>query len=479
MKRILSTVIVLLGLGASVIPAAAVTHWTDTLELHVEHTPPVAWDVAEFTLYFTRLDGSKPVAGATVSVALLAADGNRQDLGAAREGPAGVYALTGTFPAAGTYDLEVVLRADVAAETLRPGALTVHAAASEVPAGHPPAGAITFLKEQQWQVPFATEPAAERDVLRSAWAIAEVQPSPAAYAEITAPVDGVLQAGGAGDLALPGQTVKRGDVLARLAPPLSGDGWAASQLALAQTQREFERAQRLKEKDAISERDYEAARTAYLAQQAGYERLAASGEGNLLTLTAPLDGQVIDWKIRPGQRLQVGDHLMSIADPNLVWLKVNVYEADYRRLGTPVGAHVKGGGDEDGWTIPAADLRVLTTGGALDPVTRTLPILLEVVNTAGRLTLGESTPVELFAGEGTRAISVPQAALYQDEGRDVVFVQIAGEVFVKRPVTTGPSHAGRVSILEGLRAGERVVVRGGYFVKLAATTEQVGQGHSH
>ena len=124
-------------------------------------------------------------------------------------------------------------------------------------------------------------------------------------------------------------------------------------------------------------------------------------------------------------------------------------------------------------------MRVLTTGGALDPVTRAIPILLEVNNSNGRLTINESTPVELYASDGVSATAVPRAAVYEDEGLDIVFVQAGGESFEKRTVVLGPHYADWVSILEGVRPGERVVTRGGYHVKLASTSAEIGHGHAH
>jgi RND family efflux transporter MFP subunit len=233
----------------------------------------------------------------------------------------------------------------------------------------------------------------------------------------------------------------------------------------------------LREKDAISNRDFEEAQNEYRTRKAGHERLAGGGEDGILTLTAPIDGQIIDWQVRPGQHLQVGDKLMAIVDASVVWLKVNVYETDFRDLGTPVGAFVNSSGA--GWTIQGRDMRVLTTGGALDPVTRTIPVLLEVSNSDGRLTIHESTPVELYASDGASATAVPRSAVYEDEGLDVVFVQAGGESFEKRSVVLGPRHAGWVSILAGIRPGERVVVRGGYHVKLASTSAEIGHGHAH
>ena len=124
-------------------------------------------------------------------------------------------------------------------------------------------------------------------------------------------------------------------------------------------------------------------------------------------------------------------------------------------------------------------MRVLTTGGALDPATRTIPVLIEVTNSSGHLLVNESSPVELYASEGDSAVAVPRTAVYEDNGLDVVFVQVGGESFEKRQVVLGPHHAGWVSIVEGLLPGERVVTLGGYHVKLASTSAEIGHGHAH
>ena len=338
---------------------------------------------------------------------------------------------------------------------------------------------ITFLKEQQWKVPFATTAAEVREIKRSVWAIGEVLPAPLSYAEIDMPMDGVVQVESAADLVLPGSQVQQGDIVVRIRPSFRGEGWATSRYDFEQAERNYERARRLRDRDAISQREFEEAHNGYLVEKARQERYSGGDEGTILDLTAPITGKVIDWQVRPGQRLKAGDHLMVIADPAVVWLQVNVYERDFRDLGSPVGAYISGGGTDDGWTIPESDLRVLTTGGALDPVTRTIPILLEIINTAGRLTINESTPVELYASDGASATAVPRSAVYEDDGLDVVYVQTGGESFDKRVVELGPHHGDWVSVLAGLEPGDRVVTRGGYHVKLASTTAEIGHGHAH
>jgi len=455
-----------------------VTLWNESMELFMEYPEMVAMKSGRFIVHLTRLDGFQPVRQGKLTLTFTAADGESEVRSTDSLLREGIFELSVGLKNPGPYTFELEYEGPNTSATFRIPDFRVHPSAGGIPGReHGADDEISFLKEQQWKIPFATEAAATGELKQSVWAIGHVLPAPTAYVEIVAPTDGIVQAGAEGDLALPGQRVQRGDVVARIAPALQGDGWTDSRLALAQARRNLERARRLREKDAISEREFEEAENNFLARQAGHEQLAGSGDGGVLSLTAPIAGQVIDWEIRPGQRLQAGDRLMAITDPSEVWLRVNVFASDYHDLGTPVGAWINN--EDPGWEIPSASLKVLTTGGSLDPVTRTVPILLEIDNSQERLTINEATPVELYFGHGETATTVPRSAVYEDEGLDVVFVQTGGESFAKRVVRLGPTYRDRVGILEGLLPGERIVVRGGYHVKLAATTAEIGHGHAH
>ncbi|MBU2501402.1 efflux RND transporter periplasmic adaptor subunit [bacterium] len=459
-------------------PTVAVTQWTDTMELFMEYPEMVAMQSGRFIIHLTVLEGFQPVRDGRVTLEFTDAGGRREVRTADTLLREGIFAPDVGLKDAGAYDFTLKYEGPGASSTFHIPHFEVHAAAAGIHAhAGGPEGDIAFLKEQQWKIPFATAPAVRREMLRAVWAIGQVLPDPRASIEITAPIAGIVQAAGPDDLILPGARVGRGDVVARISPPLQGDGWTGSRLALAQAERNYRRAERLRESDAISSREFEEAENDYLARKAGHDNLAGGGNDRTLALTAPIDGQVMAWDVRPGQRLEAGDRLMTIVDPGVVWLQVNVYESDFRSLGTPVGAWIND--DDGGWEVPRSALTVLTTGGALDPVTRTVPVLLEIENSAGLLTINESTPVELYAGDGVVTTAVPRSAVYEDEGLDVVFVQTGGESFAKRIVRVGPHHAGWVSILEGVAEGERVVIRGGYHVKLAATTAEIGHGHAH
>jgi multidrug efflux pump subunit AcrA (membrane-fusion protein) len=103
-----------------------------------------------------------------------------------------------------------------------------------------------------------------------------------------------------------------------------------------------------------------------------------------------------------------------------------------------------------------------------------------VDNSDRRLAIGQALSVRLFLSQGASTVAVPEDAVIDDGGRPVVFVQVGGESFARRPVRLGARAAGHVQVLEGVRPGERVVTRGGYLIRLAALSPQIpAHGHVH
>jgi len=462
-------------------PTVAITQWTDNMELFMEYPVFVTNRSGRFIIHLTILDKFQPVREGSVKMRFEGPGGKTQEFVVDEILREGIFAPAIQLSQPGNYRFVLSYQGPgiQSAFTIRDFRVFPNPGCIPAAEDEDSSNEIGFLKEQQWKMPFETVEAENRMIKRGVWAIGEVLPSPNAYAVIVAPVDGFVQVAAGSDLALPGSTVRRGDRLAVIVPPAHGESWVNSRLAYEQAERNYERAKRLKERDAISDREFEQTRNKYVAAKAGFESVAGGGDADALTLEATISGKIIEWQVRPGQRVKAGDKLMAIVDPSIVWLQVNVYESDFRTLGHPVGAYINADGTGGGWEIAESDMRVLTTGGALDPVTRTVPVLLEVDNRAGRLTIHETTPVELYASDGVMATAVPGTAVYEDDGFEVVFVQTGGESFEKRPVTPGPHHAGWKAILKGLRPGERIVSRGGYHVKLASTSAEIGHGHAH
>jgi len=103
-----------------------------------------------------------------------------------------------------------------------------------------------------------------------------------------------------------------------------------------------------------------------------------------------------------------------------------------------------------------------------------------VSNRDRSLAVNQAVFVRLLGPAAAPGISIPATAVVDDGGRPVVFVQLEGEAFARRPVRLGQGDSRYVQVLEGVKSGERVVSRGAYLIRLAALSSQIpAHGHVH
>ena len=116
----------------------------------------------------------------------------------------------------------------------------------------------------------------------------------------------------------------------------------------------------------------------------------------------------------------------------------------------------------------------------IDPVSRTASVLFALGGATSQPVVGTTARVELATTEERKALAVPEKAIVDDGAALVVFVQPGGESFERRIVQIGLRYRGYAEIVTGVRAGERVVSRGAWSVKLAASGgAEPAHGHAH
>lgn len=469
------------------------TDYTPATELFVEFPPLVAGESSTFAAHFTRLSDYQPLTSGQLDV-LLESNGSTVARFRVREpARAGIF-TPGVQPRdAGTFDLVLEVQDESLTARHELGPVTVFADRASAVVDQPEdEGDINYLKEQQWGNPFATTIAAEQPLRRSVPGFGTVLAPADAGAEVRAPAEGYFSAT---QTPRAGTAVSGGDILGYLVPRL-GDGsdFGSLQVALERAQAEqalaqndVERFGRLLQSGAIPEqrlieaqRRADVARTELAAAQARMEQYQRGNQRAGIALKAPVAGQVIESNVRPGAYVQSGDRLFRIASPERRWLEVRIPERYVAALQAASGA----------W-LPSADAtpvvldadhgaRVVQIGGAIDPQTRSSSVVLEYPAGAGPVTIGARVPANVFVSGPEYRLAVPRSALVEDEGRTVVYAQTGGETFVRRPVQLGFADTGLVEILGGLRAGERIVSEGAYFVRLAAAGgDDIGHGHTH
>jgi membrane fusion protein, heavy metal efflux system len=187
----------------------------------------------------------------------------------------------------------------------------------------------------------------------------------------------------------------------------------------------------------------------------------------VFSLTSPIEGIVVERNATIGATVGTDANLFKIIDLSRVWIDANVFEKDLQRvkLGQEVKVFVPAFA---GTTFSG---KVILVSSVVDPDTRTVKIRTEVPNPDGRLKPDMFANVEIVTDLHRAAISIPQSAVLTDGGKTVVFV-MDGSAYTKRVVTTGMQGSDRIEIVEGLKEGEKVVVKGNYLLLQQSKPEQ-------
>jgi cobalt-zinc-cadmium efflux system membrane fusion protein len=183
------------------------------------------------------------------------------------------------------------------------------------------------------------------------------------------------------------------------------------------------------------------------------------------TIMAPIAGVVVDRQVGPGQYLQAGGTpVFTIADPTSVWLLANVRESDAGlvKLGQPVEVRVLA------YPKRAFKARVTYVAAVVDPATHRLPVRAEIDNRDLALKPEMFASFRILTSDATESPAVPEAAVVYEGATAHVWVVAGDGLLSYRAIRTGRSNDGLVEVLDGLKAGERIVTKGGLFIDQAA-----------
>jgi len=294
-------------------------------------------------------------------------------------------------------------------------------------------------------------------------------------------------------LAKLGDTVEQGQPLVTLDSP-DADAAISTYLqaeaaerqtavAVSRTESDLRRARALHEERIMSEKDLLAAQNDWAAALAAAETSRATREQALrklellgltpsdfrrpVTIRAPIAGVITDIAVTPGEyraalsgASDTTAPLMSIADLTTVWVSSDVPEPFIRLTQTTDRVELRLVA-YPGETFRGRIARVANT---LDPQSRTLRVYVDLANRQGRFVPEMFGTVRIMGPEHTVPV-VPAAAVVEEYGRPIVFVERGPGQFERRPVTTGTRLGDVVAITSGVEAGARVVVDGAILLK--------------
>jgi membrane fusion protein (multidrug efflux system) len=288
-----------------------------------------------------------------------------------------------------------------------------------------------------------------------------------------------------------GSTVKAGTPLFQIDPAnfqtqaASADAnVAVAQAKLNQAQRDQARLAPLVAEKAISQKEFDDAKSALESAAASLKQAQAQANEARLnlgytTVVAPISGTTGTAAKSDGNLVSASDSLLTtIVQTNPMYVNFSVSEADLLRITKQVGAGqlaVPGKKSTngslgfsvnvklaDGSIYPRAG-KLNFTGEKLNPSTGSFDARAEIPNPDGSLRPGQFVRVLLGGASRPNSISVPQRAVIDSPMGKIVFLVTPDNKLAPRPVELDGWTKGEWIVTKGVQSGDRVLVEG--FIK--------------
>jgi len=295
------------------------------------------------------------------------------------------------------------------------------------------------------------------------------------YAQVTAPVGGLIQEVGV-DL---GSKVVEKQTIARVWSATIAENVAKAVLS----HQTLERERKLRKEKITSEKDLQLAeaehraacqqlRTLGFTEEQIDEIGAKPQDQVLMDIRAPFDGEVVERVAVRGSMVEAGRTLFTVADRSMMWAMLNIPEASLANV--HVGQTVE-------LQVDALPGRVFLgkltwIGAEVDERSRMARGRAEITNADNLLKARMFAHARIFTHTSDGALIIPSSAIQHIEGKNFVFVKNGEDLFDARVVHTGCKESDRVEIVEGLNKQEAVVVDHGFSLKSALLISRLGAG---
>lgn len=250
-----------------------------------------------------------------------------------------------------------------------------------------------------------------------------------------------------------GAFVQRGQVLAVLAQGQETASLASAQARVTEAEKQLARIAELHRRGFATNAALEA-ETANAASARAAANEAGASVGDRV-VRAPFSGQVSLRRISVGAVVSAGDEIATVSDLSSIKLDFTIPETMLANVSRGQAITAKAAAYPD----------MLFSGRieAIDPVvnaqTRTATLRAIIPNRGGTLKPGMLLTVTISSNPRT-ALAVPELALVREGDTSFVYTLDAKQKAKRIPVKTGARDGNLVEILEGLKAGDRIVSEG-------------------
>jgi multidrug efflux pump subunit AcrA (membrane-fusion protein) len=234
----------------------------------------------------------------------------------------------------------------------------------------------------------------------------------------------------------------------------------SADVALAQARSQNEQAQKqLADLQRLGKEQLLKAAAASKQSAEGHYR-AAAAQLSYSEIRSPIDGVVTDRPLYVGDLAVANQPILTVMDTSGLVAKAHIPQTDAAQLKVGDAAEIR---------IPSStDLapgKVSLVSPALDPGSTTVEVWVETHKATSGLKPGMTAGIEITSKTVKDAVTVPSNAIFKDEaGSDYLLLAGTDGKAHRRPVKVGVRNSHLTQIVEGVKAGDPVIVSGGYAV---------------
>jgi membrane fusion protein (multidrug efflux system) len=259
---------------------------------------------------------------------------------------------------------------------------------------------------------------------------------------------------------LDGSVVAKGDLLLRL-----DTSSEEAQLRSAEAQTELarlnaERTRTLRKDNTVSQSELDQAEATFKQNQANADVIRAAVEKK--TIRAPFAGRLGIWQVNVGASVDARRSLVSLQSLTPVYADFSLPQQNLAQLNTGLPVQVT----SDAYPDQKFDGTLTAINPDLDATTRSVVLRATFENTNQLLRPGMFVRVAVILPQAQPVLAIPATAVLSAPFGDSVYVieqstNSAGGLVVRQQfIRTGQSHGDFVSVLTGLKPGDRVVSAG-------------------
>jgi RND family efflux transporter MFP subunit len=252
-----------------------------------------------------------------------------------------------------------------------------------------------------------------------------------------------------------GEVVKTDDPIVSLDRSGPTSSYMQAYSVYQNAEKNFNKMKYLYDQGAVSESQFDGARTEYEVSRANYEAAL-----QMVDLKSPISGTVTSVDVSVGEYVSPGMQMATVASIDQMRMKLGISNADigFFHEGQIVKVTVEGD------SALVGEGKVINVARSADPVTRAFQVEIEIANQDHRFKPGMFAKAELVIAQYDNIIVAPSPAILSLGGKSFLFVY-SNDKAVSREALLGVEFDGSTEIKSGLNAGDTLITVGQNYLR--------------